>query len=161
MCQYRSGKGVYVDDEYIRLHTLPDNDSHTKICESSGIHEEDGSALRNKQTPLEYVPSNNADLRNPRGKDWKLIFDAGKPDWWTDAHTTDVIRQFCDVIDGDWNGNILKRSGYLDLRSLTAIPEGVTLSAGGYLDLRSLTAIPEGVTVKAKHTYFKHSYFKH
>jgi phage protein U len=40
--------------------------------------------------------------------------------------------------------------GWLDLRSLTAIPEGLKLpdSIGGWLDLRSLTAIPEGLKKK-------------
>ena len=34
--------------------------------------------------------------------------------------------------------------GYLDLGSLTSIPEGFNPTVGGYLDLRSLTSIPEG-----------------
>ena len=34
--------------------------------------------------------------------------------------------------------------GYLDLRSLTSIPEGFNPTVGGYLDLESLTSIPEG-----------------
>ena len=34
--------------------------------------------------------------------------------------------------------------GYLNLSSLTSIPEGFNPTAGGYLDLRSLTSIPEG-----------------
>ena len=35
-------------------------------------------------------------------------------------------------------------SGYLDLRSLTSIPEGFNPTVGGSLYLRSLTSIPEG-----------------
>ena len=35
-------------------------------------------------------------------------------------------------------------SGYLDLRSVTAIPEGFNPTVGGDLDLRSVTSIPEG-----------------
>ena len=34
--------------------------------------------------------------------------------------------------------------GYLDLSSLTSIPEGFNPTVGGSLDLRSLTSIPEG-----------------
>lgn len=37
-------------------------------------------------------------------------------------------------------GMIVKVKGHLDLRSLTSLPEGVTLSAGRDLDLSSLTA---------------------
>ena len=35
-------------------------------------------------------------------------------------------------------------SGYLDLRSVTSIPEGFNPTVGGYLDLSSVTSIPEG-----------------
>jgi hypothetical protein len=34
--------------------------------------------------------------------------------------------------------------GYLDLGSVTSIPEGFNPTVGGYLDLRSVTSIPEG-----------------
>jgi len=37
-----------------------------------------------------------------------------------------------------------KIGGYLDLRSLTSIPEGFNPTVGGDLDLSSLTSIPEG-----------------
>ena len=37
-----------------------------------------------------------------------------------------------------------KIGGYLDLSSLTSIPEGFNPTVGGSLDLRSLTSIPEG-----------------
>ena len=40
-------------------------------------------------------------------------------------------------------------SGDLYLRSLTSLPEGVSLTAGGSLDLRSLTSLPEGVSLTA------------
>ena len=36
--------------------------------------------------------------------------------------------------------------GYVDLGSLTTLPENVTFSNGGYVDLRNLTTLPENVT---------------
>jgi hypothetical protein len=36
--------------------------------------------------------------------------------------------------------------GYVDLRSLTSLPEGMTFSNQGSVDLRSLTSLPEGMT---------------
>jgi hypothetical protein len=49
----------------------------------------------------------------------------------------------------------LTAGGFLDLSSLTSLPEDVTLSAGGYLDLRSLTSLPKGVKATYKNVYFK------
>jgi hypothetical protein len=46
--------------------------------------------------------------------------------------------------DGEKTDVIYKR--YVDLPSLTTLPEGVTFSNGGGVDLRSLTTLPEGVT---------------
>jgi hypothetical protein len=43
-------------------------------------------------------------------------------------------------------GTTFSNGGYVDLPSLTALPEGTTFSNGGYVDLRSLTALPEGTT---------------
>ncbi len=43
----------------------------------------------------------------------------------------------------------LSAGGNLYLRSLTTLPEGVTLSAGGDLDLSGLTTLPEGVNLSA------------
>ncbi|MEY4767707.1 MAG: hypothetical protein RL637_346, partial [Pseudomonadota bacterium] len=39
-----------------------------------------------------------------------------------------------------------KIQGYLDLRSLTSIPDGFTPTVGGSLYLSSLTSIPDGFT---------------
>ena len=47
------------------------------------------------------------------------------------------------------SGNAIEVEGYLNLFSLTTLPEGVTLTAGGYLDLGNLTTLPEGVTLTA------------
>jgi hypothetical protein len=44
---------------------------------------------------------------------------------------------------GQFNGTE-KIPGYLDLRSVTALPEGFNPTVGGYLDLSSVTALPEG-----------------
>ncbi|MDD5353060.1 MAG: hypothetical protein PHS93_07875, partial [Candidatus Omnitrophica bacterium] len=150
MCHYRSGEPVFIDETSISLKTLPHNDCHTTIRKKHNIGEDDGSPFHSKHTPVEYVPGEGADLRNPGGKGWELIFDDIKPEWWTDAHTKDTIRQFCDVIRGDWNGDKLEYPGSdLDLSSLTTIPAGVTLSAGSNLNLSRLTTIPAGVTLSA------------
>jgi hypothetical protein len=56
------------------------------------------------------------------------------------------MKKFCkehNITENQFKG-IDKIEGYLDLRSLTTIPEGFNPTVGGYLDLRSLTSIPEG-----------------
>ena len=62
-----------------------------------------------------------------------------------------TLKEFCrkfNLTDEQATGKE-KIAGYLDLRSLTTLPEGVSLTAGGYLDLRSLTTLPEGVSLTA------------
>jgi len=49
----------------------------------------------------------------------------------------------------DGNTITVTASASLDLRSLTTLPEGVTLLSGGNLNLRKLTTLPAGVTLSA------------
>jgi len=55
-------------------------------------------------------------------------------------------KAFCekyDLTEKQFNGED-KFDGYLDLGSVTSIPEGFNPTVGGYLDLGSVTSIPEG-----------------
>ena len=55
-------------------------------------------------------------------------------------------QQFCkqfNLTEDQFFGKV-KIEGYLDLRSVTSIPEGFNPTVGGDLDLRSVTSIPEG-----------------
>jgi hypothetical protein len=146
MCQTKSGVAIYLNDAEVEVKTLRGEDSHTKIREAFKIRDDDGPGA-GRQVPVEYVPGDGADIRKP-GPGWKFLIDCDRPEWWTDAHTESAISQLSAAWIAEWDGNKLIYGG-LDLRSLTAIPEGVTLSAGRNLDLRSLTAIPEGVTLSA------------
>ncbi len=144
MCQFRSAVAVYNStDDTVTLRFLAGQDSHTRIREQNGIRD-DGSPGASRQTSLEYVPTDLLNLDS-----YQLQFDAERPDWWTEEHTVQAVRQFQADITPQIAARRWEWGGDLDLRSLTALPEGVTLSAGGYLDLRSLTALPEGVTLKA------------
>jgi hypothetical protein len=56
------------------------------------------------------------------------------------------MKDFCkkhNITENQFKG-IDKIEGYLDLESLTSIPEGFNPTVWGYLDLSSLTSIPEG-----------------
>ena len=143
MCQRKSGVAVRCEGG-VRIYTLLGEDSHTKIREAHHIRD-DGSLAASRQTPVEYVV--RRDIRDT--KDWEFKFDDARPDWWTDAMTESAKRQLASAAEADWDGDVLKYSGNLNLRSLTSLPKGVTLKAGGYLGLDSLTSLSEGVTLEA------------
>ena len=150
MCHFRSGVGVLnMSDNMLSVKFLDGEDSHTKIRSTYYIRDDDGAGAT-RQTPLEYKPAKDLlDLES-----YELTFDAGRPDWWTEEHTEQAIRQFRADITPVIAARKWDWGGYLDLGSLTSLPEGVTLSAGGYLCLRSLTSLPEGVKVKAGDVYY-------
>ena len=57
------------------------------------------------------------------------------------------VKEFCrryEISEAQFYGREEIR-GYLDLRSLTSIPEGFNPTVGGYLYLSSLTSIPEAL----------------
>ena len=148
MCQFISGVAVERDDT-VTVKTLKNSDSHSEIRKKFNIAD-DNSSRGQRQTPVELIPVTS--LTDVSGMEFR--FDAERPDWWTDAMTDEATRQLFRAAKNRWDGNTLK-ADYLDLSSLTSIPEGVTLSAGGYLDLSSLTSIPEGVKINAQHIYYK------
>ncbi len=142
MCQFKSGRAVYVDESHVTLYTLRGNDSHTDIAETNGIRD-DGRPL-DRQIPLEYIPVGDVDIQHPN-RSWKLIFDDAKPLWWTESHTEDVISQFISAIEAEWDDGVFNYNGYCDLSSLTSLT--VPLTVGGSCDLRSLTSLTVPLTV--------------
>ena len=135
MCQTRSGVAVYMGEDSVRL-CLCDTDSHSEIRSHHNIRDDGGAGDR--QTPLEYVPGADfCDLET-----WELIFDAGRPEWWTEAMTSSVIRDFrADLrpkiekllATGVWDGDLSLNCKLLPsgLSALTSI--------GGDADFRLLT----------------------
>lgn len=66
-----------------------------------------------------------------------------------DLHKYITARGYVVTRDGD----AISCAGYLDLDSLTSLPEGVSLSAGGYLGLDSLTSetqVYQGQTIRLR-----------
>ncbi len=120
-----------------------ESDSHESIIEENKLHD-DGASGPNILR-VEIVPT----IWEPPSENWKYRVDQDTIPKWSDPGE-DERRARAALLDwwaGHKNGTEFK--GYLYLKSLTAIPEGVTLSAGGGLYLSSLTAIPEGVTLSA------------
>ena len=143
MCQAISGIAVK-NGEDIKVYTLRHEDSHQKIRDEYKIRDDNRPGSQ-YQTPVELIPVRG--LFKLGDMDFK--FDAGRPDWWTDEITEEAKKQLFAAWMARWEGKILQFDGYLYLRSLTTLPEGVTLEAGGHLDLSSLTTLPEDVTLKA------------
>ena len=139
MCQYRSGIAIMFGGT-VTVRTLHGNDSHNDIRDHYGIVDDITSVMR--QAAVEYIPEG---ALYDYGT-YLLQWDDDKPDWATDEVEAEVARQMRAVCKAD---DLSAWSGYLDLRSLTTLPEGVTLSAGGDLYLGSLTTLPEGVALSA------------
>jgi len=139
MCRFRAARGIKSGDD-VRLVFVADSDRHT----DNPVPDGDNPAAQ-YQTPLEDVPHGALDDFSA----YELVFDAGRPNWWTDDMTASAKRQFEAEIRRELATGEIIRKGDLDLSSLTAPPEGVTLRAGGDLYLRSLTALPKGVTLRA------------
>ena len=144
MCRYRSSIAVRVDDSTVRLLFVDGNDSHEEIRRQH--HISDGGGLLDRyQTPLEWSPAHDLlDLDS-----YRLTFDAGKPNWWTEAHTESALGQYraeatprLESLRWEWRGS-------LDLSGLTSLPESASLTAGGYLDLSGLTSLPDGASLGA------------
>jgi len=135
MCKAKSGVAIYLNDAEVEVKTLRGEDSHTKIREKFKIRDDNGPGA-GRQVPVEYTPGDGADIRKP-GPGWEFKIDCDKPEWWTDAHTESAISQLSAAWLAEWDKNKL------------------IYPAGGNLDLRSLTAIPEGVDVKAETTILK------
>ena len=144
MCRYRSSIAVRVDDSTVRLLFVDGNDSHEEIRRQH--HISDGGGLLDRyQTPLEWSPAHDLlDLDS-----YRLTFDAGKPNWWTEAHTESALGQYraeatprLESLRWEWRGS-------LDLSGLTSLPDGASLGAGGSLHLSALTSLPDGASLSA------------
>lgn len=112
MGKFRSGIGVIdnlMDGGGVTLGMLPDHDSHPAIREALGIRNNDNDLLDRHQTPLEYVPRGALDDFSK----YALVFDAGRPDWWTEAHTASAVRQFRDDIEPRIRSGRLEQQGHL------------------------------------------------
>ena len=140
MCQTISGIAVKSGDT-VKVYTSSKSDSHTDIREEFHIRD-DNSPIANNQTPVELIPKTS--LTEIGGMNF--IFDAGRPDWWTDDMTEEATRQLYHDLMRRWNNErtVFSFEGDLDLRSLKSIPEGVTLEAGGNLYLRDSILGPRG-----------------
>ena len=100
MCQFKSGIAVKLNESEVQVYTLLCNDRHTQIREQHGIKENGLGLLSNNSTPIELVPqSKTIKLNDP--DDWKFVFDAGRPGWWTDGMTEQATRQLLQAAKAD------------------------------------------------------------
>ena len=161
MCLAKSGIAIYVDEQTVKVYTLPGDDSHEQIREH--FHLSDRGELSRFATPLECIPITGIGANEA---DYELVFDDCCPTWWTDQMSADAkaclvqafVNELADGAYKEFSLNLrrltslpdnctLTPGGGLDLPSLTSLPEGCTLAPGGYLDLCSLTVLPEGCTL--------------
>ena len=145
MCRAISGIAVRVDDATVAIKTLRHSDSHEEIRKAHGIG--DTNQLHRFQTPIELVPVGDVDIRSTAG--WMFVFDASRPDWWTEDMTRQAREQLDAAWKVRWDGDTLHIGGDLDLGGLTSLPANAKLSAGGDLDLGWLTSLPAGAKLSA------------
>ena len=143
MCRAKSGIAVRVDEQTLKIYTLPGEDSHEAIREHFNLI--DDGILSRYQTPVECVPVTGI---GPNVEDYDFIFDDHRPNWWTDQMTSEakafLVKTFvAELQDNAYNAVNCQ----LDLHSLTVLPEHCTLTPGGWLDLSSLTVLPEHCTL--------------
>ena len=100
MCQFKSGIAVKLNESEVQVYTLSWNDSHNDIREQHGIKENGLGLLSNNSTPIELVPQSSPPKVN-KPDDWKFIFDADYPDWWTDGMTEQATRQLLQAAKAD------------------------------------------------------------
>jgi hypothetical protein len=144
MCQFRSGKAIHnITTNEVSLKLMPCEDSHTKIGEYFHIPENDCTPLTQHSTSLEYIPCGGIDEWDK----YRLIFGEGKPSWWQDEFTEQVIRDFQTDLKEYLKTKKLKWNGDLCLGNLTSTGELTTLTSDGYLYLRSLTSTGELTTL--------------
>ena len=128
MCRAKSGVAVRVDEQTVKVYTLPGEDSHEKI--RAHFHMSDRGELSRYATPVECVPMTGIGAHEG---DYDFIFDDCRPEWWTDAMSADaktfLVKTFVDELaSGAYNGA-------LNLSSLTSLPDNCTLTPGGGLYL--------------------------
>ena len=104
MCQWKSGIAVRVSETDIEVRTLLGKDSHSEIRASHNIPEDNGGMVGRGQTPIEFIPA-----RGFKEQDFDLVFDAGKPEWWTDGMTEQAKSQMWLAVNADMKtGNVEK-----------------------------------------------------
>ena len=149
MCRYRSGIAVRHGDD-IELLTLSNDDSHTNIRIHHGVPEDTGGIAGRNDTPVEFVPYGALDSF----KDYKLIYNASKPDWVTGTMDAKLRQYFKQVIQQDITANQITRRESLDLNRLTSLPADVRITVGSYVDLRCLISLPADAQIEAGGTLY-------
>ncbi|MCK9327542.1 MAG: hypothetical protein M0P69_18760, partial [Bacteroidales bacterium] len=124
MCRFKSGMAVYVNESDVRVFTSINTDSHTDIRDEYNIRDDmSRMSISWRTTPLEYIPGNGANIIDPQSNGWDgwtLNFDAGRPDWWTEAHTKSATKQMRDAVKAHIDGKSFSAGGYIDLGNLTS-----------------------------------------
>ena len=141
MCLAKSGIAIYVDEQTVKVYTLPGVDSHEHIREH--FHLSDRGELSRFATPLECIPITGIGANEA---DYELVFDDCRPTWWTDQMSADAKRFLVKTFVDELMSGAYKEFA-LNLRRLTSLPDNCTLTPGGWLDLRSLTSLPDNCTL--------------
>jgi hypothetical protein len=132
MCRHKSGYAVRVDEATIRIYELERNDSHSEIIKAFKL--DNISSFAKFGTPLECIPVRGIETIDQ----YDLVFDAGRPDWWTDGmseYAKEVLIK-ASVRDLTSTGTWLVS---LDLSAVTDL-KGVKLpNVGGSLYLSAVT----------------------
>ena len=144
MCQFKSGIAVKISEDDVKIFTLKGEDSHTEIRKEYNIRDGVGAGST-RQTPVELIPVRGL----LKKEDYKFVFDAYRPDWWTDNMTVSATNQLFSAVLAEIVNNTIKYEGSLDLRSLTTLPKGITIEVGENINLDSLEVLPEGAILKA------------
>jgi hypothetical protein len=142
MCKFKSGIAVRINESEVSVMVLDGLDNHSSIREKCNIKEAD-LGLSRYSIPVELIPTKlDFDDRSC----WEFVFDADKPDWWTDGMTEQCFDQLLTAAKADFEAmmNGQKRERDLNLSNLTSIPEGFNPTVRGSLWLDKLTSIPEG-----------------
>ena len=98
MCLHKAGIAVRVDDETVRLYFLEKDDSHQKIRDHYKLS--DSGALSMYQTPVEFVPVRGCEKIDQ----YDFVFDASRPDWWTDGMTEQCKHELFAASQKDLSG---------------------------------------------------------
>ena len=155
MCEFKSGIAVKLNESEVQVYTLLWNDRHTQIRKTHRIKENGLGLLSDNSTPIELVPQSSPPKVN-KPDDWRFIFDADRPDWWTDGMTEQATRQLLRAAKADIEMakkeplKAVKQDGYA-IKYIKNPSEAVKLAAvkqDGY-DLRFIKNPSEAVQLVA------------
>jgi len=144
MCKFKSGVAVKINEDDVKIYTLRGEDSHTEIRNEYNIRDDDGAGAT-RQTSVELIPVRGLSKK----EDYDFIFDAGKPDWWTDNMTISAVNQLFSAVKVEIVNNTIKYKGNLELNSLTTLPKSIILESDWNIYLGSLKSMSEGITLEA------------